>query len=132
MLTIKFEENPEKALAQLGAVAPNDSLVMTMCDGDVIIGLGIVRMMRDYAEICGIYIAEEFNDFSLSYGMGKSLLNAVDLRGIKHVYSDMADSEQLLRALKFKKTEDIEDKSFEEMEKHLYYVNLTGYFDANC
>ncbi len=132
MLTIKFEENPKKALEQMGVVAPSDSLVMTMCDGNVIMGLGIVRMMREYAEICDIHIAEEFRDFSLSYGMGKSLLNAVDLRGIKHVYTDMADSEPLLRALKFKKTEDIEDKCLEEMEKHLYYLNLTGYFDANC
>lgn len=132
MLTIKFEENPKKALEQMGAVASSDSLVMTMRDGEQLIGIGIVRMMRDFAEICGIYIAEEFNDFSLSYGMGKSLLNAVDLRGIKHVYTDMADSEPLLRALKFKKAEDIEDKFSDEIKKHLYYLNLTGYFDANC
>ena len=132
MLTIKFEENPKKALEQLGLTAPSDSMVMTMCDGDVLMGVGIVKLMRDHAEICGVHIAEEFNDFSLSYGMGKSLLNAVDLRGIKHVYSNMADSEALMRALKFKKAEDIEDKCLEEMNSYIYYLNLTGYFDANC
>lgn len=129
MLTIKFEENPGRALEQMGVDAPGDSLVMTMCDGDTLMGLGIVRMMRDCAELCGIYFAEEFDDFSLRYGMGKSLLNAVDLRGIKHVYSDMEESE-LLKALRFKKTGEIE--CFEEAKKHLYYVNLTGYFDVNC
>ena len=62
--------------------------------------------------------------------MGKSLLNSIDLRGIKNVYSDNADMEALLKSLKFKKYEDCEVP--EEMGNHLYYLNLTGYFDANC
>ena len=62
--------------------------------------------------------------------MGKSLLNAIDLRGIKNVCSDNADMEALLKALKFKKWDECEVP--EELEKHSYYLNLTGYFDANC
>lgn len=130
MLTIKLEENPQNALSDMGITVDADSFVMTMCDGDELMGVGVMRLFYACAELCGVYIKDEFNDFSLNYGMGKSLLNAIDLRGIKNVYSDNADIEALLKALKFKKYEECEVP--EEMGKHLYYLNLTGYFDANC
>ena len=130
MLTIKLEENPQNALSEMGITVETDSFVMTMCDGDELMGVGVMRLFYDCAELCGVYIKEEFSDFSLSYGMGKSLLNAIDLRGIKNVYSDNSDMEALLKALKFKKC--FECQVPEGFEKHLFYLNLTGYFDANC
>ena len=130
MLTIKLEENPQNALSEMGITVETDSFVMTMCDGDELMGVGVMKLFYECAELCGVYIKEEFNDFSLNYGMGKSLLNAIDLRGIKNVYSDNADMEVLLKSLKFKKYEDCEVP--EEIGNHLYYLNLTGYFDANC
>ena len=130
MLTIKLEENPQNALAEMGINIDSDSFVMTMCDGDELMGVGVMKLFYGYAELCGVYIKEEYNDFSLSYGMGKSLLNAIDLRGIKNVYSDNSETEALLKALKFKKYEECEVP--EELGEHLYYLNLTGYFDANC
>ena len=130
MLTIKLEEKPQNALSEMGVEADSESFVMTMYDGDVLMGVGVMKLFYECAEICGVYIKEEFNDFSLAYGMGKSLLNAVDLRGIRHVYSDNSDMDALLRALRFKKWDECNPP--EDMEKHLCYLNLTGYFDANC
>ena len=131
MLTIKVEENFEYALEQLGITAPIGSIVMTMCDGELLMGVGIMCLFDSYAVIDGIYIKGEFADFSLEYGMGKSMLNVVDLRGLRHAVCSNTDMERVLKSLRFKKTSEIAEVP-QELTEYGYYLNLTGYFDANC
>ena len=55
-----------------------------------------------------------------SYDMGKALLNAIDLMGIKDVFCKNSEMDRLLRALRFKE------------EDGVYKLNLEGYFTGGC
>ena len=134
MLTIKVEENYKTYAENLGITVPENATVMTMTDKDELFGIGVMRLFEDYAVLDGIYMAEGYEDFSLQYGMGKSLLNVVDLRGILHVISDNEGMEKLLTALKFRKLSEVENtEELPEKAKNCkMYLNLKGYFLANC
>ena len=130
MLTIKTDD--VKYADTMGITLPEDAVIMTVKDGEELLGLGVMRLFDSYALLDGIYIKDE--DFSLEYGLGKSMLNVIDIRGIRHVASDNADIQKQLTALKFKPIDDVEDKA--DMPKEVLncrmYLNLDGYFLANC
>ncbi len=130
MLTIKTDD--VKYADCMGITLPEDAVIMTVKDGEELLGLGVMRLFEGYALLDGIYIKDE--DFSLEYGLGKSMLNVIDLRGIRHVASDNADIQKQLTALKFKPIDDIEDKADipKEVLNCRMYLNLDGYFLANC
>lgn len=130
MLTIKTDD--VKYADAMGIALPEDAVIMTVKDGEELLGLGVMRLFDSYALLDGIYIKDE--DFSLEYGLGKSMLNVIDLRGIRHVASDNADIQKQLTALKFKPIDDIEDKADipKEVLNCRMYLNLDGYFLANC
>lgn len=132
MLTIKTDD--AKWADTMGITLPQDATIMTVKDGEELLGLGVMRLYESYALLDGIYIKDEFSDFSLEYGLGKSMLNVIDLRGIRHVASDSEDIQKQLSALKFKLLKDIEDKSDipKEVLNCRMYLNLDGYFLANC
>ena len=71
-------------------------------------------------------------DFSLEFGMGKALLNVADLRGVRHAVTDNKDIEDKLKALKFKTVEEAGDEVPDYIADFEYYLNLDGYFVANC
>lgn len=56
----------------------------------------------------------------VSYDMGKALLNAIDLMGIKNVFCCVKEQDKILRALRFK------------LENDVYTLDLNGYFDGGC
>lgn len=132
MLTIKIEENPRPIADELKIELPENSILMSMKDGDTVMGAGVMTILEDYAQINGIYVREEFDDFSLRFGMGKSLLNVIDLRGVKDVVASLSLGERLLTALRFKKTSVLGDKIPQNLAKFENYLNLEGYFDTNC
>jgi methylaspartate ammonia-lyase len=102
-----------------------------MKDADTLMGAGVMKFGDGYAEILDICIKEEFADFALEYGMGKALLNAVDLKGIKNVVCNNTDIEKLLESLKFFRVSECGSVP-DNLKENRYYLNLTGYFDANC
>ncbi len=55
-----------------------------------------------------------------SYDMGKALLNAIDLMGIRNVTCFNKDMDRLLKALRF------------NFENDMYTLNLEGYFTGGC
>ncbi len=132
MLTIKIEEKPQSTADELKIQVPQNSILMSMKDGDTVMGAGVMTIFEDYAEINGIYVKEEFDDFSLRFGIGKSLLNVIDLRGVKDVVAPLSLGERLLTALRFKKTSILGDKIPQNLAKFENYLNLNGYFDTNC
>ena len=134
MLTIKIEEDYKNALEELGITAPGDAVVMTVRDGDLLMGAGVMRLYEDYAVIDNICMKDEFKEFTLEYGLGKSLLNVVDLRGIRYAVSNEKSIEKQLRALKFKAPSEMEnhDELPEFVENWGLFLNLDGYFLANC
>ncbi len=131
MLTIKIEEDYAESLAELSIEAGKDAVVMTVKDKDVLMGAGIMYLKEDYGIIDTIFIKEEFKDFSLEYGLSKSMLNVVDLRGIKYAVSDNLNLEKLLKALRFKSSEEAEDFP-EDIKAYKMCLNLDGYFLVKC
>ena len=134
MLTIKIEEDYKNAIEEMGITTKEDAIVMTVRDGNLLMGLGVMRLFPEYAVIDSICLKDEFKDFTLEYGLGKSLLNVVDLRGIRYAVSDSKEIEKQLRALKFKAPSEIENSA--EMPDFIrdweLCLNLDGYFLANC
>ncbi|MBQ3114989.1 MAG: hypothetical protein IJC06_02575 [Clostridia bacterium] len=62
----------------------------------------------------------EIISFGNGYDMGKALLNAIDLMGIKEVFCKDDNLKDILKALKFKNA------------GNKYVLNLNGYFNAGC
>ena len=132
MLTIKPEENFEYVKKELELDIAPDSVVMVMTDGDTLLGAGVMELCDDVCIIKDICIKEEFADFSLEFGIGKSLLNTADLRGAKYGASHMTDRERLMCALRFKNISDVKEKMPEKLWNFEKVLNLEGYFDTNC
>jgi len=134
MLTIKIEEDYKDATDEMGVTPASDAVVMTVRDGDLLMGVGVMRLYDTYAVIDNICLKEEFREFTLEYGLGKSLLNVVDLRGIRYAVSNNKEIEKQLRALKFKAPKETEniDVYPEEISSWELCLNLDGYFLANC
>ncbi len=134
MLTIKIEEDYKNALEEMNIEVPADCIVMTVRDSEILMGMGVMRLYDEYAIIDNIIFKDEFNDFTLEYGLGKSLLNVVDLRGIRYAVSNNKSIEKQLRALKFKSPSEI--KNIDEYPPKVALcdlcLNLDGYFLANC
>ena len=134
MLTIKIEDNYKEAIAEMGLEVAEDAVVMEVRDADLLMGVGVMRLFDTYAEITDICLKDEFKEFTLEYGVGKSLLNVVDLRGIRFAVSNNENIEKQLRALKFKapseqeKPEDFPD----EVSSAKLCLCLDGYFLAKC
>ncbi len=92
-------------------------MIMSVCDGEIIAGVGAVSMENNKVVIEQI----KCDDETLEYAMGKSLLNSLDLGGIKQVYINNPSIEKLAQKLRFKMDED-----------GIYSLNLEGYFTGGC
>lgn len=134
MLTIKIEEDYKNSVEEMNIDVPADCIVMTVRDADVLMGMGVMRLCEEYAVIDNIVFKEEFKDFTLEYGLGKSLLNVVDLRGIRYAVSNNKNIEKQLRALKFKSPSEISniDEYPSKVSLCDLCLNLDGYFLVNC
>ncbi len=92
-------------------------MVMSVLDGEKIAGVGAVSMENNMVVIEQI----KCDDDTLEYAMGKSLLNSLDLGGIKTVYINNSLLENLAKKLRFNRNEDGN-----------YSLNLEGYFTGRC
>lgn len=91
----------------------NNEIIMQMTDG------GSVLCTAKAVDRCD-GTAEIISIDQNSFDMGKALLNAIDLMGIKKVVCADGNMDALLKSLRFSK----------EGEK--YVLDLNGYFDAGC
>lgn len=108
---IKFDEN---------------TFAMTAKEGGELVGIGIMKLYKEYAVIEKIDFDEEYKIIGYDYLMGKAMLNFIERRSIYDTYSDLSVDEGLLRKLRFIKNEDKKERKFD------YFLNLKGYFDVNC
>ena len=92
-------------------------MVMVACDGARIVGVGAVSMQN------GETVIEEIaaDDFSIEYGMGKALLNSLDLGGIKNVIIKNERLADLAKKLRFQSNNSGE-----------FHLCLDGYFTGGC
>lgn len=101
-----------------------NSIVMSAREGDEILGAGAVTVNDGYAILSEIKMKDEYKMFNMEFGMAKSLLNMLDLSGVKFVVSDM-DDERLLTSLRFKKEP---PEGLRTDKEYKGYLSLEGYF----
>ena len=130
MLTVKIEKDYADALKEMGIETKDGMYVMAMRDKELLMGVGIMSLFDDFASLDKICMKEEFKCFELEFGMGKSMLNFIDLRGIRDVATNI-ENERLTTALRFKPF--AESEKFDKIPGDwLYCLNLEGYFSSNC
>jgi len=66
--------------------------------------------------------AKALNDKEFSFVIGNGILNFIDRRGIRLVYSSDVENKAVLEMLKFEY----------DVESDKFVLDLTGYFEANC
>lgn len=134
MITIKTEE-AKSAASELGIDITEGMILMAVRDSGELLGAGVMRLFENYASLDVIKFKEQYEDFNLKYGLGKSMLNLIDLRGIKYAVSSCAELDGILKALRFKKlseAENVDDIKDIITEDWIYCLNLEGYFNSNC
>lgn len=112
MITIK----PCKDEEVLGFKLGENQMCMVLRDNDNILGKGLYTICDGFATIDRIDAFDNGNAFFIL----KSILNSIDLMGIKEVFCGNEDLKSTLLRAGFK------------FENNLYSLNLEGYFDFKC
>lgn len=108
-----------------------DIVVMAAKDKELVLGVGAAVVKGCCAHLLKIETKEEFRMFEMDFGIGKSVLNMLDLSGVRFVFSDISDK-RLMTALGFKEGIEIPEGATEFTDKK-YFLSLDGYFTAhNC
>ena len=120
---IEIKKTDDKSVYEEFGFSEN-AIVMSAKEANEIFGAGAVEIKDGYAILSDIKMKDEYKMFNMEFGMAKSLLNMLDLSGVKYVVSDMED-ERLLTALRFKKDVPEGLKTDKEYKR---YLSLDGYF----
>ena len=92
-------------------------MVMNVVEGEKIVGVGALSM-----DITGAVLEEICADNQqIEYGLGKAMLNALDLGGIKNIYIKNDALKDIAAKLLFK-----------ENDKGELFLCLEGYFEGGC
>ena len=106
----------------------SSSTVMAVKDGDELLGAGSVILKDGYAVMDKVCMKESYKMFNMDFGLAKSLLNMLDLAGVKYVFSNI-DDDRLMTALRFKKEfETPEDVNI--TDEYSRFLCLDGYFTS--
>lgn len=103
-----------------------NTFIMCAKDKEEILGVGVIKLYKDYAVVEEIIFKDEYKMLGLDFSMGKAMLNFIERRNVYDTYASKKLGEQLLKSLRFVKNEG----NF--TEKYDYFVDLNGYFDVNC
>lgn len=103
-----------------------NTFIMCAKDKEEILGVGVIKLYKDYAVVEDIIFKDEYKMLGLDFSMGKAMLNFIERRNVYDTYASKKLEEQLLKSLRFVKNEG----NF--TEKYDYFVDLNGYFDVNC
>lgn len=131
MLTIKVEPNYKDALSEFGIEPYTGITVMTVRVSGKLLGLGTMRVFGKYASIDGFYFKSESDAADLTYGLGKSMLNMLDLHGVRYVVSNGDETEKSLSELGFVPLGEC-PHDVDIPDDWRLCLNLDGYFTSNC
>lgn len=122
---IEIKKTSQKEIYdQLGF--PESSVAMAAVESGEVLGGGAVTICDGYAVLENIVMKDEYKMFNLEFGIGKSLLNMLDLSGVRYVCSNLAD-ERLMTSLRFKTDAEFPDGVMPK-ENYKYFLCLDGYF----
>ena len=125
MIEIK-RTTDKKIMSDFSVVAHDNTVVMAATEKDECFGIGVATIKNDYSILEKIEMKDEFKMFEMDFGMGKSLLNLIDLSGIRYVFSDI-DDKRLMTALRFKENAELPEGIVTDKE-YKYFLCLDGYF----
>lgn len=91
--------------------------VMQATENGKIVGMGAASMCPAYAVLEAVVC----DDDTIAYGMGKAMLNSLDLGGIGYVLIKNESIYPLAKRLRFQET-----------TEGTYRVSLDGYFTSGC
>ena len=100
--------------------------VMAASEKGEVFGIGVAKFEDGYAVIEKIEMKDGFKMFEMDFGMGKSVLNMIDLEGTRYVFSNLED-DRLMTALRFKKDSGLPDDVKPDKD-YKYSLCLDGYF----
>ena len=128
MIEIKRCEDSE-TLKNFGIEKNPDTVVMAAKDRDFVFGIAAAKVCGECAIITKIETKDEYKMFEMDFGLGKSILNLLDLSGVRFVFSNL-DDKRLFTALRFSENGEIppECRKFKESR---YFLCLDGYFTAH-
>ncbi|MBE7031297.1 MAG: hypothetical protein E7409_07770 [Ruminococcaceae bacterium] len=132
MIEIKPVEHWDAVENLLKTPKKDNVFAMAAYDQDELLAAGAVALFDEHAELLEVVVPKQHEALNLAYGMGKSLLNFIDRRGIAHVVCSDDALEPLLRRLRFKKTDKVDEIGKYYSENEIYYLNLTNYFTNHC
>ncbi len=125
MIEIKITNDP-KVFSDFGIQTADGTTVMAATEKNEVFGVGVTNVKNGYAVLDKILMNEDYSFFEMEFGMGKSLLNMIDLSGIRYVFSDI-ENERLMTALRFKKDADLPGDVSPD-KNYRYFLCLDGYF----
>lgn len=128
MIEIKKCTDPA-IYSQFGITADESTVVMIAKDKDLIFGAASARVADNCAVLLKIETRDEYKIFEMDFGLGKSMLNLLDLSGVRFVFSSI-DDKRLMTALKFKENAEIPEDA-KEFTDGKYFLCLDGYFTAH-
>lgn len=107
---------------------PPSSVAMAASDSGEVLGAGAVSIYDGYAVLAGIAMKKEYQMFNLEFGIGKALLNMLDLGGVRYVCADNLD-ERLAASLRFKTDYELPEDCKPD-KSYKYFLCLDGYFTS--
>ena len=128
MIEIKKCED-SAVFAKFGIENTPETVVMSAKDGETIFGVAAAKVCGECAYITKIETTDEYRMFEMDFGLGKSILNLLDLSGVRFVFSDI-DDKRLFTALRFKENEEVSCECFACQPKR-FSLCLDGYFSVH-
>ena len=125
MIEIKKTNDP-KVFADFGIQDAEGVTLMAASEKNEVFGIGVTLSKNGFAVLDKIIMKEDFSFFEMEFGMGKSLLNMLDLAGFRYVFSDI-ENERLMKALRFKQNADLPSDVSPD-KKYKNFLCLDGYF----
>lgn len=128
MIEIKRCEE-EKIFEKFGIEKSPDTVVMTAKDKDLVFGIAAAKVQGECAVITKIETLDEYKMFEMDFGLGKSILNLLDLSGVRFVFSSL-DDKRLFTALRFSENGEIPDECRKYAQSR-FFLCLDGYFSVH-
>ena len=107
-------------------ICDENTFFMAATDKDELLGVGVIKLYKDYAVLDDIIFKEEYKMLGLDYSMGKAMLNFIERRSVYDTYAHKSIDENLLTRLRFVENDDKITKNYS------HYLCLKGYFDVKC
>ena len=101
-------------------ICDENTFFMAATDKDELLGVGVIKLYKDYAVLDDIIFKEEYKMLGLDYSMGKAMLNFIERRSVYDTYAHKSIDENLLTRLRFVENDDKITKNSKKSKKLMF------------